>query len=367
MRILVLSFPYESAEGGGERYLEQVVDGLRDGCRFTLVSSSRTLLKLFHSRGWSHLPLWGGFEPVTGPTVVLFLLTLPLFLPIQIVLLAYARFHDGVRTLLCLSMTDKLLATLPARLLGMRVIWMEHLVPGRSLLRNPLRGAYVALSRLTRIVTVSEAAASALAALGMAGSRIAVITPGVGSGEYPASVPHRGAPTVGCIARLSKEKNVALLVRAFARVRAEVPEAKLVVCGDGPERGALERLAASLGLGASAEFRGYVADAGRRCGEFSLLAVPSSRESFGIAALEAMTCGVPVVATRVGGLPELVVDGETGVLVPPEDDAALAAALVGLLRDPGRAARLGAAGRDRALTRFSAAKMLSAWTALLSS
>lgn len=366
-RTLILSFPIESSPGGGERYLEQVVAGLRKKRRFALVSSSRALLKVFHARGWEHLPLWGGIEPVSRISFPLFLLTIPLFLPIQLAVLAYARFHDDARSMLCLSMTDKLLATLPARLLGMRVLWLEHLVAGPALLRNPLRGLYAALSRLARVVAVSEAVAASLAAAGVPRSRMEVVAPGVEPGEYERAEPHRGAPVIACIARLHREKNVALLIRAFARVHAEIPEARLVIFGDGPERGALERLAAALGLGSVVEFRGYVKDAGRRCGDFDILAVPSSREAFGIAALEAMACGVPVIATRVGGLPELVLDGETGLLVPPEDEKALAETLTGLLRDPERAARLGAAGRERALTRFTVAKMLSAWDRLLSS
>lgn len=366
-RTLILSFPIESSPGGGERYLEQVVAGMRKKRRFALVSSSRALLKVFHDRGWEHLPLWGGIEPVSMIAFPLFLLTLPLFLPIQLAVLAYARFHDGARSVLCLSMAEKLLATLPARLFGMRVLWLEHLVAGQALLRNPLRGLFAALSSLARVVVVSEAVAASLAAAGVPRGRVEIVTPGIEPGEYERAEPRRGAPVVACIARLHREKNVALLVRAFARVRAEIPEARLVIFGDGPERGALERLAAALGLGGAVEFRGYVEGAGRRCGEAAVLAVPSSRESFGIAALEAMACGVPVVAARVGGLPELVLDGETGLLVPPEDEKALAKALVGLLRDPERAAGLGAAGRERALTRFTAAKMLSAWDRLLSS
>jgi glycosyltransferase involved in cell wall biosynthesis len=365
MRILVLSFPIESALGGGERYLEQVVEDLGDGYRFTLVSSSRALLRVFHARGWPHFALWGGIEPVSWVAFPLFLLTLPLFLPLQIPILLAGRL-GGARTLLCLSLADKLLATLPARLLGMRVLWMEHLVPGRPIRENPLRRAFVALSRLVLVVAVSEAVASTLASLGMARSRIQVIHPGVAFNRYPERPEgHRGAPVIGCVARLHREKNVALLLKAFARVSKEIPEARLEIVGDGPERNGLERLTERLGIGARTAFRGYVKDVGRDCGRFTVLAVPSSRESFGIAALEAMACGVPVVATRVGGLPELVVDGETGLLVPPDSEAAMAEAILGLLRDPEGARRMGQEGRARAGTFFSADKMLAAWKGLL--
>ena len=119
-------------------------------------------------------------------------------------------------------------------------------------------------------------------------------------------------------------------------------------------------------IGAKTTFFGHVPEAGSRCGEFDVLAVPSSRESFGLAALEAMACGTPIVATRVGGLPELILDGETGMLVPPEDERAMADALLAILRDRDLAARLGGAGRSRAVSVFSEKKMQAAWIALSS-
>ena len=140
MRVLFFSFPYESAPGGGERYTEQTAEGLiAGGHRVTLVSSSRALLGTFYRRGWGAVPLWGGIEPVTAATVALFAATSPIFAVLLGVVLAWSRFFRDGRVLVCLSLTDKLLATLPARLVGMRVIWMEHLVAGRSLIQNPFR------------------------------------------------------------------------------------------------------------------------------------------------------------------------------------------------------------------------------------
>src|SRR5512135_3507201 len=145
MRILFFSFPYESAPGGGERYTEQTVEGLvENGHAVTLVSSSRALLRIFDERSWEALPLWGGVEPVSKAAALIFPLTVPFFLPLLACVLLWFRLRRGGRAVVCLSLTEKLLATLPARLLGLRVIWMEHLVAGRSLLQNPFRGAYAA-------------------------------------------------------------------------------------------------------------------------------------------------------------------------------------------------------------------------------
>jgi len=366
MRVLFFSFPFESAPGGGERYTERTAEALLGaGHAVTLVSSSRALLGAFFARSWSAFPLWGGVEPVSKAAAAIFPFTAPFFLPLLALTLAWFRFRGDARMLVCLSLTDKLLATATARLLGMRVVWMEHLIAGRSIAQNPFRGLYAALSRLATVVTVSEAAADSLAAVGIPRARILVIPPGV---EPHEEVPRpSGAPVIGAISRLSKEKNVGLLLKAFALVAEEIPEASLVIYGDGPERGDLERAAEALGIGPKTTFRGHVPEAGRRCGEFSVFAVPSSRESFGLSALEAMACGVPVVATKVGGLPELILEGETGMLVPPEDERAMADALLKILRDPELARRFGEAGRVRAANRFGEKKMQAAWIELSSS
>ena len=364
MHTLILSFPYESAPGGGERYLEQTVEGLLAQDRsFTLVSSSRALLDVFRRRSWDHLPLWLGIEPVTPFTAAIFPLTVPFFLPLVIGVLALARVFSGTRTVLCLSLGDKLLATVPARLLGMRVVWMEHLIPGRSLAQNPYLWLYRRLSELARVATVSEAVRGSLAALGIRRERIEVIPPGIVVREDERA--DLSKPIVGIVSRLSKEKNVGAYVEAFAGVLKQVPEAELRIFGTGAEERDLRALAERLGIGPRVRFEGYVADRRALYGGLRFLAVPSLRESFGIAALEAMAWGVPVLASDVGGLPEVVADGETGALLQPGDTPAWTEKSVEWLMDREAAARLGDAGRARAVTRFSLEKTVSAWKGLL--
>ena len=365
MRILFLSFPYASTQGGGERYTEQAVDGLKGaGHDVALVASSEALLATFKKHGWRAYAAWCGVEPVTPISALLFPLTIIVFTPFFLLLLAWFRLAHGTKAVVCLSFTEKLLATPIARLLGMRVIWTEHLVAGRSLLLNPFRSLYVACSRRADVVTVSEAAAAALVEVGVPRACIRIITPGVPPTTASVTMPEE--KIVGVISRLSREKNVSLALRAFALVHKELPEAKLEIFGDGPERTMLVRLAEELGIADTTTFHGYVENA-RGAGRFSVLAVPSLKESFGMAALEAMADGIPVVATRVGGLPEVVEDGKTGIVVASEDARAMADALLELLRDPDRAGRLGAAGRARATSLFTEEKMQNAWIALFSS
>jgi N-acetyl-alpha-D-glucosaminyl L-malate synthase BshA len=146
-------------------------------------------------------------------------------------------------------------------------------------------------------------------------------------------------------------KRVGDAVLAFAQVLRARPAA-LILVGDGPERADVERLAASLGVSDKVAFLGEQLQMGRFLAQADLFLLPSEQESFGLAALEALASGVPVVATRVGGLPEVVRHGETGWLVPVGDPPALAEAVLKLLADEPRRAAMGRAARADALARF---------------
>ena len=174
-----------------------------------------------------------------------------------------------------------------------------------------------------------------------------------------------GVPLIGAIGNLEARKGFRTLLEAFRLVAAKRADARLVVVGapaEPAEEFALRALAADPALSGRVALAGYRPRAWRYAAAFDIVAVPSLRsESFGLAALDGMLAGKPVVAARVGGLPEVVADGETGLLVPPGDPEALAAALERLLADPGLAQRLGEAGRARAAERFSAARMAAAY------
>ena len=143
------------------------------------------------------------------------------------------------------------------------------------------------------------------------------------------------ARVVVAVGRLDRLKGIDVLLDAWRTVSARDASAVLLLVGDGPERAALERLARSHGLG-SVRFLGHRSDVRPTLWASDLAAMPSRLEAMGIAALEALACGLPVVASRVGGIPETVRDGQNGLLVPPEDAAALAAAIGLLLSDDAR-------------------------------
>lgn len=178
-----------------------------------------------------------------------------------------------------------------------------------------------------------------------------VIPNGVDPGELAHAVAHHSeTPYVLAVGRLVEQKGFDTLLRGFAQALPSLSRHRLVIVGDGPLRGHLEDLVAELDLGDRVSLVGAL----DRTGVASLLAgvqifaLPSRVEAFGIALLEAMTAGVPAVAAGVGGVLELAVADETALVVPPDDPAALAAALVRLASEPALRKRLAAAARARA-------------------
>jgi glycosyltransferase involved in cell wall biosynthesis len=163
------------------------------------------------------------------------------------------------------------------------------------------------------------------------------------------------APVIGAVCRLDPLKGLNFLLQALARLAG----VWLVVVGDGPERDRLVALTVELGLAGRVCWAGQRRDVSRLLSAFDLFVQPSLHEGLPNAVLEAMAAGLPVVATAVGGTPEAVVDGVTGLLVPPADVEALAQALAGLLADPERRQRLGRAGRQRVAEHFSLAQMVA--------
>ena len=170
-----------------------------------------------------------------------------------------------------------------------------------------------------------------------------------------------GRPTVVFAGRLVREKGVDVLLRAFARVLPQIPDARLVICGRGPEHLNLERLTAELGLANSVSLVGFRTneEVEKIFGDAWVVAIPSVwEEPFGQVAVEAMINSVAVVATNSGGLGRIVRDGETGFLVSRGDEAELAAALLKLLSDRALAERQGRAGWELAMTEFSETRMV---------
>lgn len=222
-------------------------------------------------------------------------------------------------------------------------------------------------SRVDVFIAASKLIAEMLEGDGIERDRIQVVHDGVNTGavdKQPLVDAHaafwlpKGAPLVGNIAALAAHKGQKHLVAAAARVVREIPDARFLILGEGELREPLEKQIKDLGLERHVFLGGFRADAVGLLKSFDVFAMSSVTEGLGSVLLEAMACRRAIVATRAGGIPEAVVDGETGVLVPPADDAALAAGIVTLLRDPALRHTLGQAGRARVEQEFSVGRMV---------
>lgn len=266
---------------------------------------------------------------------------------------------------------NKIPALMPWFLNGPPLMVLLHHLFGTTFYReiNPLLATYLYfMERLIPRVyrrclfeAVSESTRDELVRMGVAADRISVVHNGLdrrfldaGINDAPAAPDRKEPGLVIYLGRLKKYKNVDHLIQAMAIVREEVPGARLVIVGTGDRRRALESLTRSMGLDDVVRFTGFVSEDEklRLLTRAELAACPSSKEGWGITVIEANACGVPVVAARVPGLRDAVVDGETGVLVPPGDREAMARALIGLLRDREERERLAgnAVARSRLYT-----------------
>ncbi|MBC8263848.1 MAG: glycosyltransferase family 4 protein [Anaerolineales bacterium] len=227
----------------------------------------------------------------------------------------------------------------------------------------------VTLRLFTRIVAVSEAVRRQVLRAGHPARRVLTLHDAVDVTAFSPNglqLGDRVREELGCttdhllvcaVGRLSPEKGHGFLLAAFREVIAAVPEARLVLVGKGPLRLRLQEQVEGWGLSDHVIFAGYRDDVEAIIAASGLLVMPSLREGFGDPLIEAMALRKPVIASRVGGMVEIVRNGETGLLVPSGDPGALAQAIINLLRDPQARERMGLQGRQVALREFSVERL----------
>jgi glycosyltransferase involved in cell wall biosynthesis len=223
----------------------------------------------------------------------------------------------------------------------------------------------------TRIITISPRLREEIAQFGVTGrERIEVIPLGFeleafasqerGTGHLKRSL---GLPSnvklIGAVGRLVPIKNIPLLLEAAALARQEDPTMRVVLVGDGALRDDLEARAKALGLGQAVVFAGWRRDLASVYADLDAVVISSHNEGTPASLIEAMATGCPVVSTRVGGVPDLIGDGETGRLVPPGDREALAAALLELFREPEHTARMAELAQRQVLERHQAPRLVA--------
>src|SRR6266571_4071602 len=269
------------------------------------------------------------------------------------------------------------LGRLAARLAGVPLVvhtYHGHVLHGyyRPLKTQLLRRMEQTLAWLTDgVVTVSEQVKRELVTYGIAPpEKITVIPLGFDLEPFLGAQTQRGqfrrefglnngARLVGIVGRLFPIKNHRLFLDAAARVAPREPAARFVIVGDGVLRSEIEQQARALGIADRVLFTGWRRDLPRIYADLDVLIVSSDNEGTPVSAIEAMAASCPVVATRVGGLPDLITDGETGCLVSPRDPDGLATAVLGLLQDPQVASRMGQAARAVVRERFTIQRLIA--------
>jgi len=251
-----------------------------------------------------------------------------------------------------------LYSSVAAKLLNIPLIYTEHTIIDKSSWLPVER----LLSKITfQITTVAASVANFIIKKAAVPARkVKVLYNGIDAVAYNTGLALKREDfflkdtdfVIGNVASLLPKKNHKTLLLSFELVLKKIPQAKLLIAGDGPLRQELISLSESLGIKDSVFFLGIRKDIARVLRVFDVFALSSIREGFPMVLLEAMAAGLPVVATNVDGNPELVLDGETGLLVPPNDPAALAGAIIRIFEDKILARQMGIKGKGVVMSRF---------------
>lgn len=226
-----------------------------------------------------------------------------------------------------------------------------------------------------RVIAISQAVKQHLQAQGMSGERIDVVYTGLDPARYRRVLSSAEAkarlglasdqPTVGVVAHLTGRKGHAVFLEAAARLAKACPNARFLLLGDGPERAALAAQAARLGVERAVRFLGFHADVLPFYAAMDVVVLPSvAGEGLPRTLLEASYLGIPVIGTRLSGVPEIIVEGETGFVVPVGEPGPLAERMAQLLRDDRLRTRLGAAGTARIREKFTVPAMIAGTVAV---
>lgn len=339
--------------GGAERYLIALAEGI-DPSVFNLrmLVSNRAPERLTDALSHFHIP-YEKIAPITGKRDIRGLIAH---------IRAFKKYRPDIVHFNLANPLHGQYAMLAARLSGIPVRIATLHLPPRS--TTPTRrGRFLehrTLGNLNALIAVCKSSRDLMVAhLGIPAEQTAVIYNGIDTAPF---VPKSHAPTempiIGTIARLTHQKGIDILLDA-AHIICEIhPRARFVIAGDGPLRPDLEAQCARLNLQHNVSFPGECTDVSGLLQTFDLFVLPSRYESFPFVVLEAMAAGLPIVATAVDGVPEAIASNHIGLLVPPENPAALAEAITTLIADPNLRATMSRKTRCRVETEFSLSQMV---------
>lgn len=365
MRILLLSVDFPPAVGGIQNLLGNLAEGLAGSHDVCVIAPRR--------RGSAAWDLGQRYAITRAPAAAIWPFVMCAFLGAAI----WSAIRRRPQVVICGHVLLGPVSWLLARLCGARLVVMAYALEIRAPRMRRLAGW--TLRRAGAVATISDFSRRAVLAHGVAPERIVVIHPGAATpGTFPvpptpaSPTPERIILTVARLAELYKGHD--MVIRAMPLILAREPKARYVIVGDGPLRPYLQRLARSVGVARSVTFVGELSSASldpwyARADVFALLSRESpsdgGAEGYGLAFIEAGARGIPVVGGDSGGVPDAVLDDVTGLLVDPNDPAAIAEAILRVLGDHALAQRLGERGRERALNELSWPNFVSAFQEVL--
>lgn len=372
MNILIIKNPIHSQpHGGGERHTMQVANHWRQaGHKIYFATTCPYLGDWARRDGFEVEDIsWAGQEAVTEKALAKFTVTWPLLRRRWKTYLKQKKKGWGIDCLYIYSWNEKFLLGQIARSLGLKMIFVEHRLLEKFIKLNPFRTWYVRNSRQATVVAVSEAVKRGALEVGVPAANIKVIYNGIDLEEFHGFCPvaHKNL-RLGTISRLSSDKGLESLIAASAPIAKTHENLEVDIVGAGPDEKPLRQKVIESGLKGTVKFIGSLPreEVVKFLGTLDIFTLtPTHGESFGLVLAEAGAAGLPCVVTDVGGVAEVVKNGETGIVVPPGNLAALTVALKKLLDNPAWRDRLGQAARRRVEKMFTLERMLSDFDKIL--
>lgn len=377
--ILITRFPYESILSGEEWHTIKLAEKLRaKKYKNFLLSSCPILLKEFKKRKFPVKKTWLGTPIVTKTAVFKFIFTGWFYFLRAVYFLIYYRFKHKIKVLYCLSLNEKILMTPIARLLGIRVIWLEHARIGRWLRHNPFVVFYFLWSFLTKtIIFISKEQCEKMRGLP---HRIH-ITNGIDLTEFKPKKKFKrnfkkpkNAILVGTLTRLYKDKGVDYFIKAADSVKREQKNVYFLVAGEGPEEKNLKKLIKDLKISKNCKILGHLSREKviNFLNEIDIFILPSSlHDPFGMVVAEAMACRKPVIVTEACGIIKtftfkksnvgarfIAPNNKHALIIPAADTKTIKNAVLELIKNPKKAQKLARNGYTLAKEKFSLERMV---------
>lgn len=356
--------------GGREKQLTTLAAAWTGGGKdITLYSGCNIIGDEFKKKSLGYKKIWLWPEPIGFKNSFIFSLFLPFLILYSAIFTFFLKFSKKQDTLYLVNIPEKILFTLPARLIGINIIWEEFHISSEWHIFNPYRLLWIITSRAAKIFTYSNAAKNILVKKGLP-KKLHVVYPGINLSDFQNQASlfkdtqeqtqnNTNLFKIGTICRLTKKNGLEYLLQALKIVVEIVPEAQLVIIGTGEDRFNLNWLVRKLDIGKHIWFMGYQENYNHWLKNFDLFVMPSVKnQSINLALIEAMAYFCPVIASNLEGIDEIVKHTLSGILVKPANPEILAQVIIQSYRDKSLRENMGSYGYNRVKAVFNIERVM---------